>query len=174
MASAVDSRLAYARLSAVATASRLPTANRGSNNSYTTSWDTTGDIFERLQEHDMAIVFGHVGLGHMASCWRNFSRAERTLADIADPFTTMPNSPRRTSSGRWLWFIPDGQNHGMTEDELRGALDRALSWAQAEGHRRIVNGCELWPRVGDGLREGGGVSWGVTKPPGLQARSDTP
>ena len=41
MASAVDSRLAYARLSAVATASRLPTANRGSNNSYTTSWDTT-------------------------------------------------------------------------------------------------------------------------------------
>ena len=37
MASAVDSRLAYARLSAVATASRLPTANRGSNNSYTTS-----------------------------------------------------------------------------------------------------------------------------------------
>ena len=41
MASAVDSRLAYARLSAAATASRLPTANRGSNNSYTTSWDTT-------------------------------------------------------------------------------------------------------------------------------------
>ena len=41
MASAVDSRLAFARLSAVATASRLPTANRGSNNSYTTSWDTT-------------------------------------------------------------------------------------------------------------------------------------
>ena len=41
MASAVDSRLAYARLAAVATASRLPTANRGSNNSYTTSWDTT-------------------------------------------------------------------------------------------------------------------------------------
>ena len=41
MASAVDSRLTYARLSAVAMASRLPTANRGSNNSYTTSWDTT-------------------------------------------------------------------------------------------------------------------------------------
>ena len=41
MASAVDSRLAYARLSAVATASRLPTATRGSNNSYTASWDTT-------------------------------------------------------------------------------------------------------------------------------------
>ena len=52
MASAVDSRLAYARLSAVATASRLPTANRGSNNSYTTSWDTT----------DMLCIDGATGL----------------------------------------------------------------------------------------------------------------
>ena len=48
MASAVDSRLAYARLSAVATASRLPTANRGSNNSYTTSWDTTPLSYARV------------------------------------------------------------------------------------------------------------------------------
>ena len=48
MASAVDSRLAYARLSAVATASRLPTANRGSNNSYTTSWDTTRFDFDAV------------------------------------------------------------------------------------------------------------------------------
>ena len=47
MASAVDSRLAYARLSAVATASRLPTATRGSNNSYTTSWDTTDRSWPR-------------------------------------------------------------------------------------------------------------------------------
>ena len=52
MASAVDSRLAYARLSAVATASRLPTANRGSNNSYTTSWDTT-------LRHRTGVVFGY-------------------------------------------------------------------------------------------------------------------
>ena len=51
MASAVDSRLAYARLSAVATASRLPTANRGSNNSYTTSWDTTPCVKGRVAEY---------------------------------------------------------------------------------------------------------------------------
>ena len=50
MASAVDSRLAYARLSAVATASRLPTATRGSNNSYTTSWDTTVVAAKRLRQ----------------------------------------------------------------------------------------------------------------------------
>ncbi len=53
---------------------------------------------------------------------------------------------------------------------------RSYNWVrltlQAYGRRRAAP--ELWPRVGDGLREGGGVSWGVTKPPGLQARSDTP
>ena len=53
MASAVDSRLAYARLSAVATASRLPTANRGSNNSYTTSWDTTYQVDLDGDLHDL-------------------------------------------------------------------------------------------------------------------------
>ena len=55
MASAVDSRLAYARLAAVATASRLPTANRGSNNSYTTSRDTTvnGTGISYQGDHEM-------------------------------------------------------------------------------------------------------------------------
>ena len=52
MASAVDSRLAYARLSAVATASRLPTATRGSNNSYTTSWDTTGQCVSGVGRYE--------------------------------------------------------------------------------------------------------------------------
>ena len=61
MASAVDSRLAYARLSAVATASRLPTATRGSNNSYTTSWDTTytpEQIISMLREAEVALAQG--------------------------------------------------------------------------------------------------------------------
>ena len=68
MASAVDSRLAYARLSAVATASRLPTANRGSNNSYTTSWDTT---------HHSVVLVSHTSAPNM-------QRVQRELAyDLA-------------------------------------------------------------------------------------------
>ena len=78
MASAVDSRLAYARLSAVAMASRLPTANRGSTNSYTTSWDTTAIQWQPFQLNpDMAsegadrgeyirAKFGPGGYGQMA------------------------------------------------------------------------------------------------------------
>ena len=41
MASAVDKQPAAARLAAVAAARCLPTATRGSQNSYTTSGDTT-------------------------------------------------------------------------------------------------------------------------------------
>ena len=97
-----------------------------------------GDIFQRLQGHDLAIVFGRIGINHMACCWRKFSSAERTLSHVHDPFSTMPNMPQRISSGQWLWFVPEGPNHGMTDDELKRALDRALSWAQVEGHRHIV------------------------------------
>ena len=98
-----------------------------------------GDIFERLHEHDLAIVFGHIGLNHMAVCWRKFREAERTLAHIENPFSTMPNKPIRISGGQWLWFVPAGCNHGLTDDELKRALDRTLSWAQGKGHGRIVS-----------------------------------
>ena len=45
--------------SAVATASRLPTATRDSNNSYTTSWDTTARTDVRVMgQADCSFVFG--------------------------------------------------------------------------------------------------------------------
>ena len=67
MASAVDSRLAYARPSAVATASRLPTATRDSNNSYTTSWDTTGSTVVKVSE----CVKELVAYGRAGHLWRD-------------------------------------------------------------------------------------------------------
>ena len=99
MASAVDSRLAYARLSAVATASRLPTANRGSNNSYTTSWDTTVRGGYRItgNTHLGGVTFRpYAGVAH-----------ERELNDspvwVTAGSNTMPG--RFTASG----FVPPGQ-----------------------------------------------------------------
>ena len=61
MASAVDSRLAYARPSAVATASRLPTATRGSNNSYTTSWDTTTLRYAHVADREIEAAAERIG-----------------------------------------------------------------------------------------------------------------
>ena len=80
MASAVDSRLAYARLSAVATASRLPTANRGSNNSYTTSWDTTENIIA-LGNSGTGKTHIALGLG-LAACQKGLSVGFLTAAAL--------------------------------------------------------------------------------------------
>ena len=86
MASAVDSRLAYARLSAVATASRLPTANRGSNNSYTTSWDTTG--VGQFQDG-----FIHKVLAQPVECRvLDTASRQRQLVDISSTARSFPSN----------------------------------------------------------------------------------
>ena len=87
MASAVDSRLAYARLSAVATASRLPTANRGSNNSYTTSWDTTFDAgaFTLSPKYTVITAPAAVGPGRDQSL-EQFSRCSIVLPEKTEDY----------------------------------------------------------------------------------------
>ena len=88
MASAVDSRLAYARLSAVATASRLPTANRGSNNSYTTSWDMTKLVHP-----------GGAKLVHLMLCG---TRSEAAREVPVGP----PGQPLHRRLSRYFWGFP--------------------------------------------------------------------
>ena len=87
MASAVDSRLAYARLSAVATASRLPTATRGSNNSYTTSWDTTPVTGLTAENTDQVVVKVWNGTLLMFPSWLMHSvdanRSDKTRISIS-------------------------------------------------------------------------------------------
>lgn len=99
---------------------------------------TQGNIFEKLQENHVAIVFGHIGFNEMSACWRAFKNTEPTLVPIQDPFSEIPNEPRCTSTGQWLWFVPDQDNRGMSERELEAVLNRALSWAINEGYRLII------------------------------------
>ena len=129
MASAVDSRLAYARLSAVATASRLPTANRGSNNSYTTSWDTTNwrwhldEVFVRINgktcylwravdhEGEVLEVFAtkrrdrRAALRFLKRAMKRYGRPASIVTDGLPSYraavTVIGNAAARTG-GRWL------------------------------------------------------------------------
>ena len=129
MASAVDSRLAYARLSAVATASHLPTANRGSNNSYTTSWDTTSGSHERLWRDDalydllVTLRFNDyppvAGAGsaifiHVAT--PNFSPTEGCVALARDPLYELLAD---CAPGDWLCISPPGDAEKQHQDADR-------------------------------------------------------
>ena len=97
-----------------------------------------GDVFERLRENDMAIVFGHIGFNEMNIRWRAFKQTEATLSGVRDPFLEVPKNPICTSTGKWLWFIPERENHGMTDEELKDSLDRAISWSVTKGLKMIV------------------------------------
>ena len=97
-----------------------------------------GDIFERLRENEVAIVFGHIGLNQMAVHWRAFKESERTLSHVRDPFSCMPNEPTYVSESKWIWFVPEQKNHGMTDRELKGVLDRVFSWVREKRLRLIV------------------------------------
>ena len=129
MASAVDSRLAYARHSAVATASHLPTANRGSNNSYTTSWDTTSGSHERLWRDDalydllVTLRFNDyppvAGAGsaifiHVAT--PNFSPTEGCVALARDPLYELLAD---CAPGDWLCISPPGDAEKQHQDADR-------------------------------------------------------
>lgn len=99
-----------------------------------------GDIFKAsgALNAELAIVFGHIGFNPMAVCWRDNSQSHPRLGNIQDPFTEIPNLPIRVAPDRWLWFVPAGENIGLTDLELATALDAALRWAELNGLRTIM------------------------------------
>jgi hypothetical protein len=55
--------------------------------------------------------------------WRRFADDIPALACIRDPFVDLGRRPKLLSERQWLWFVPDGENHGMTEKRLTSELD---------------------------------------------------
>lgn len=92
-----------------------------------------GDIFQAAQRVQLAIVFGHIGFNQMTRYWRDFVEENPSLRHIRDPFTTLHGNPVEWLPGKWLWFVPAQQNHGMTELQLSDALDNAFAWASEKG-----------------------------------------
>lgn len=99
-----------------------------------------GDIFDAIEASraDLAIVFGHVGFNEMHQRWAAFSARHPQLAGVQDPFTEFPNGPTQLSEGKWLWFVSDAQNHGMSDEDLVEALDAALSWASRQHIKSVA------------------------------------
>ena len=133
MASAVDSRLAYARLSAVDTASRLPTATRGSNNSYTTSWDTTrlAVVLDRSAESLCGFVESTVAPGSLivTDDWSGYAGLGKrgyehfAVAECGDPEVAEQYLPiiHLVFANLKTWLI--GIHHGVSHQHLQAYLN---------------------------------------------------
>lgn len=92
-----------------------------------------GDIFEAAAQVQLAIVFGHVGFNEMRQRWVAFARNQPQLRYTNDPFTQLRTQAVEWSPKKWIWFVPEARNHGMTEAQLTSALDTALAWAFQNG-----------------------------------------
>lgn len=88
-----------------------------------------GDIFQAASRVQLAIVFGHVGFNEMRQRWVVFAAERPELSHVRDPFTELAGRAIEWSPGKWLWFIAEQDNHGMTNAQLTNALDGAFSWA---------------------------------------------
>ena len=99
-----------------------------------------GDIFAtaRAHESELTIVFGSMGFNHMKLYWPMFAVTVASLSHIRDPFSDVLPQPYEYTPGRWLWFIRERENHGMTESDVRYALDAAFSWARQNGLKTVI------------------------------------
>jgi hypothetical protein len=88
-----------------------------------------GDIFQAAARVQLAIVFGHIGFNEMRQRWVTFAQSQPQLSHANNPFTEFGGRAVEWSGGKWLWFVPEKENHGMTEAQLTDALDAAFAWA---------------------------------------------
>lgn len=98
-----------------------------------------GNVFDFVQGPGprLTIVFGHIGYSAMASSWRDFQTTVPGLKDIKDPFGGV-ESPLQLDPSTWIWFVPAGSNHGLTDADLLAKLDFILDWAKTKRIRFVV------------------------------------
>ena len=154
----------------------LRTSRRPPHHGGLASLDQEGERAGELAGAERVVGGDGVGFGHGRAPGEWMSRPKRlwTIRPSPGPspaFALAGSGQTGRLNGPVLAMRK--RSNGLTHP---AAAQSASTGRQDRVHRQagIPGRDELWPRVGDGLREGGGVSWGVTKPPGLQARSDTP
>ena len=99
-----------------------------------------GDIFAATldRECDLTIVFGHFGFNAMSGFWQDFAGSQPKLAGVHDPFNEMPGRPVEFQKRQWLWFVPDGESHGLTNSQLTAVLTEALTWAAGNSVKSVI------------------------------------
>ena len=97
-----------------------------------------GDIFSAVSRAQMTIVFGHFGFTLLKVSWDRFLMSHPSLKKLRDPFKEIPNQPFRLNNECYLWFVPDGDERGLTDSQLEACLDDAVQWASTNRIRTIA------------------------------------
>ena len=99
-----------------------------------------GDIFAAAVDHqcELTIVFGHIGFNAMSGYWQDFAGSQPRLAHVHDPFSEICGRPVEFQERQWLWFAPDGENHGLTNSQLTAVLMEALTWASGKSVKSVM------------------------------------
>lgn len=101
-----------------------------------------GDIFaiSRDEGFQLAIVFGYLGLNFMACYWYDFAKAYPNvfLQPRPNPFESLPNKPVEYSHNRFMWFVPERENNGMKDSDLKEVFDEAFTWSHQTGNLKVI------------------------------------
>ena len=99
-----------------------------------------GDIFEHAltHDHDLVVVFGHVGCNQLFPHWRRFARHVPGWEWMQDPFSDLSDRPYLFSIGRWMVFVPDEENSGMDDAALQALFAELGRFAREHGLRKVL------------------------------------
>lgn len=109
-----------------------------------------GNIFDAIERADLLVVFGHVGFNLMSYHLSRFADKYPEIKRARNPFEIFNDTPLQLANNRWIWFVQEGTNHGMTDELLAKSLDASLSWASnAQIKVMATNGIANADRRGD-------------------------
>lgn len=99
-----------------------------------------GDIFAATVDNqcELTIVFGHIGMNDMSRFWQDFAGTQPKLDRVHDPFSEISGRPVEFQERQWLWFVPDGENHGLTNSQLTAVLKDALTWGAGKSVKSVM------------------------------------
>ena len=97
-----------------------------------------GNIFQAASQVQLTIVFGRIGFNQMRQHWVEFSAKHMFLSHIKNPFNELSDHAVEWSQGKWLWFVAEKQNNGMTDAQLTEVLDGIFLWASQQDINSVV------------------------------------
>ena len=97
-----------------------------------------GDIFSYAGYYDLTIVAGHIGLNELGALWRNFQRRYPEFEKVDNPFMEIGRKFVKLEDSKYIYFMPEEENHGISDDILKRELKAIFVTARKMGIKTII------------------------------------